>query len=85
MLGAMREMVAGTVDGAAGYVAAEAKSSTANWKTTGLGILVVAYVLVPAFMAMFDGKPETVANWMSVASNPNLALGIGLILAKDGK
>jgi hypothetical protein len=83
MIRAMVDGAGAAADGVAAYVAEETKAARTNWKTTIFGLLIILYAVIPALMAMLDGKPETVPDWNSV--HPNVMFGMGLIFARDGK
>jgi len=41
-------------------------AATKSWKTTVLGWIAAAIVILTALQSQFDGNPETIANWETV-------------------
>jgi len=52
-----------------------------SWKTTAAAVIGVLTITLTQIGAMWDGNPETVANWNAVT--PVIVACIGLFFAKD--
>lgn len=52
-----------------------------NWKTTTLGVILIATTLLDAIRAVIDGDPSTGINPEQVIAQ--VTIGIGLIVGRD--
>lgn len=59
------------------------KKKPRSWRTTALGILLIAGAGLRAAAALVDGNPATQPNWAEIYGA--VVGGLGLIKAKDDK